>query len=241
MIEIQKNNNRFFLSCSLLMATAYFAGCKRFIQNFPGATQKDLLVVSGVATLVSGILRHENNRKSALLTTSISLGTAVILTTLNTSLKWESSTFLKVGAVQAFIFGGCFTQKKKYYENGKLEYEGEWDNDKWHGQGKFYRENGQLAYEGELQEGTRHGQGKLYDENGQLWYDGQWQEGEFHGQGKLYRENGQLWYDGQWQEGEFHGQGKLYRENGWLRYEGEWQHGATLNNLSIFPNKPPCF
>ena len=112
MVEIQKNNNRFFLSCSLLMATAYFAGCKRFIQHFPGATQKDLLGIAGVATLASGVLRHENNRKSALLVTSISLVTAAILKTLNTSIKWESSTFLKVGAVQALIFGGCFTQKR---------------------------------------------------------------------------------------------------------------------------------
>ena len=155
MIPIEKNNNRFFLACSLLLATTYFAGSKRLIQNFPGATQKDLLGIAGVATIVSGILRHENNRKSALLTTSISLGTAVILTTLNTSLKWESSTFLKVGAVQALIFGGVFTQKKTYHDNGKLAYEGEWDNDKRHGQGKEYDEEGELFYEGQWQNGLR--------------------------------------------------------------------------------------
>jgi len=181
MIPIEKNNNRFFLSCSLLMATAYFAGCKRFIQNFPGATQKDLLGVSGVATIVSGILRHENNRKSALLATSISLGTALILKTLNMSLKWESSTFLKVGAVQAFILRGIFTQKKQYYENGKLMYEGEWQDGKRHGQGKGYDENGTLRYEGELQDGMAHGKGKEYDENGTLMHEGAWQDGKRRG------------------------------------------------------------
>ena len=97
MIEIQRNNERFFLTCSLLMITTYFAGCKRFIQYFQGATKKDLLGAAGVATLASGILRHENPKKSALLATSISLGTAAILKTLNMNLKWESSTFLKVG------------------------------------------------------------------------------------------------------------------------------------------------
>ena len=42
------------------------------------------------------------------------------------NLKWESYTFLKVGAVKAFILGGFFTQKKDYYEDGQLRYEGEW-------------------------------------------------------------------------------------------------------------------
>ena len=157
MIAIQRNNERFFLTCSLLMITTYFAGCKRFIQYFQGATKKDLLGAAGVATLASGILRHENPKKSALLATSISLGTAAILKTLNMNLKWESSTFLKVGAVKAFILGGFFTQRKLYYKNGQLRYEGEWKDNRFHGHGKAYYENGQLWYEGEWQDGRPHG------------------------------------------------------------------------------------
>ena len=178
MIAIERNNERFFLTCSLLMITTYFAGCKRFIQYFQGATKKDLLGAAGVATLASGILRHENPKKSALLATSISLGTAAILKTLNMNLKWESSTFLKVGAVKAFILGGFFTQKKVYYANR------------------------QLRYEGERKDGFRHGHGKAYDENGKLRYEGEWQNGKPHGPGKHYFENGQLRYEGEWQDGQ---------------------------------------
>ena len=94
------------------------------------------------------------------------------------SLKWESSTFLKVGAVQAFILRGIFTQTKIYHENGQIKYEGEWQNGKCHGQGKLYHENGQLRYEGEWQNSKYHGQGKLYYENGTLEHDGQFLKGD---------------------------------------------------------------
>jgi len=204
MIAIQRNNERFFLTCSLLMITTYFAGCKRFIQYFQGATKKDLLGAAGVATLASGILRHENPKKSALLATSISLGTAAILKTLNMNLKWESSTFLKVGAVKAFILGGFFTQKKEYYKNGKLHYEGEWIEGQPHGHGKWYyhEKDGQLYYEGEWKKGKPDGHGKSYHENGKLRYEGEFKDGRFDGHGKYYYEDGQLYYEGEWKKGE---------------------------------------
>ena len=183
------------------MATAYFAGCKRFIQNFPGATQKDLLGVSGVAILASGILRHENNRKSALVATSISLGTALILKTLHTSIKWESSTFLKVGAVQAFIFGGCFTQKKAYDKNGKLRYDGEWQDGKWHGEGKEYHRNGNLLYKGEWQYGWYHGQGKSYHKNNKIQYEGEWQHNTLYRKVKDYDNDERVIYEDKYQDG----------------------------------------
>ena len=97
------------------------------------------------------------------------------------NLKWKSSTFLKVGAVKAFILGGFFTQKKGYYKNGQLRYEGEWLGGKPHGHGKYYDEKGQLRYEGECQDGKPHGHGKEYDENGQLLYEGEWKDGKPHG------------------------------------------------------------
>jgi len=59
--------------------------------------------------------------------------------------------------VQAFILRGIFTQKKQYYENGKLMYEGEWQDGKRHGQGKGYDENGTLMHEGAWQDGKRRG------------------------------------------------------------------------------------
>ena len=40
-------------------------------------------------------------------------------------------------------------RKKSYYENGNIEYDGEWEGGEYNGNGKFYYENGNIKYEGE--------------------------------------------------------------------------------------------
>ena len=47
-----------------------------------------------------------------------------------------------------------------------------------HGEGKEYYENGKLKYEGEYNEGVKHGKGKEYDENGNLIFEGEYNDGE---------------------------------------------------------------
>ena len=45
------------------------------------------------------------------------------------------------------------------YETGNKKYEGEWQNNKYHGNGTYYYENGIVMYEGELQNDNCHGNG----------------------------------------------------------------------------------
>ena len=64
--------------------------------------------------------------------------------------------------------------RKSYYTNGQLQYDGDWENDKYHGKGKLYTD-GQLKYDGDFQNDNIHGEGKFYFENGNLIHDGDWE------------------------------------------------------------------
>lgn len=95
---------------------------------------------------------------------------------------------------------------KSYYENGQVEYDGEW-NRKYHGRGKKYYEDGTLMYEGEWKEGARHGNGKAYWDNGNLAFEGPWVNGVARGTGTRYDRSGSvlhmhvsLLHDEPWQE-----------------------------------------
>ena len=60
-----------------------------------------------------------------------------------------------------------------YYNNGKLEFEGEYLNGKRNGKGKEYDDfDGRLIFEGEYLNGKRHGKGKEY-KDGELIYEGE--------------------------------------------------------------------
>jgi len=51
--------------------------------------------------------------------------------------------------------------KWKEYNYGKLEYEGEYLNEKKNGKVKIYYNNGNIKYEGEYLNGEKNGKGKL--------------------------------------------------------------------------------
>lgn len=65
------------------------------------------------------------------------------------------------------------TREEKYYEDGKLEYEGAYDKD-----------------------GLRHGEWKYYYQNGNLWSLGNYEHGQDHGQKKVYWPEGNIRYEG---------------------------------------------
>ena len=66
----------------------------------------------------------------------------------------------------------------EYDENGKIVYDGEWRNGRFHGYGKKH-ENGQLVYEGEWKSGLPDGKG-VYFENGKKKYKGRWVKGQIN-------------------------------------------------------------
>lgn len=107
-----------------------------------------------------------------------------------------------------------------YYTDGTKRYDGEWENDKYHGFGTYYSDNKKI-YEGEWQHGERHGRGiYYYDEI--ISYDGEWQNGKRNGKG-IYYNNGLKFYEGDWQNDKYHGKGIYYRNDGIKFYEGDVQ------------------
>lgn len=70
---------------------------------------------------------------------------------------------------------GNFTEK--YYPDGILKFEGNYQNGQANGYGKFYYKTGRLQYEGMWANGKYNGKGTLYDENGEIIYSGEWIDG----------------------------------------------------------------
>jgi flagellar motor protein MotB len=70
------------------------------------------------------------------------------------------------------------------YSNGDI-YEGEWKDDRWHGEGMLQQKG--MTYRGEFRKGQKHGQGKEYyngkDTKPHGTYEGYWYEGNRHGCG----------------------------------------------------------
>jgi hypothetical protein len=54
-----------------------------------------------------------------------------------------------------------------------VQYDGQWENDSFHGKGKYYWEDGRV-YEGERQNDKKHGKGKMILSSGWVQYDGPW-------------------------------------------------------------------
>ena len=127
------------------------------------------------------------------------------------------------------------------HEWAGCRYEGEFlgnGNGHPHGQGKWYRDcegEWKLEYEGESQQGKYHGQGTvtyLDDEWAGHRYEGEFIEDYPHGQGKWYRyyedEDEGEWkieYAGEFQQGEYHGEGTLYNPDGTIQRQGRWATG----------------
>jgi hypothetical protein len=83
----------------------------------------------------------------------------------------------------------------KIYPNGDI-YEGEWLNDKKHGQGKMTYANGDIYY-GDWKNDKKHGQGIMAYVNADYVYEGGWLNDKKHGQGIMVYANGDV-YDGDW-------------------------------------------
>jgi len=106
-----------------------------------------------------------------------------------------------------------------------LTYEGEWENDRWNGNGVLttrYRSM-KWVYAGTFTDGKQTGRGVYTDHSGNR-YEGEWKDGKKHGYGKLEMEISSSSYEGEWKENKFHGHGIYTWRNG-TRYEGEFRNG----------------
>lgn len=131
------------------------------------------------------------------------------------------------------IFTGC-GEKKLYYSDGRIKYEGGIKDNKENGKGKRYLSDGSLIYDGEWKDGKREGKGVEYYDNGKKKYEGGWKDDNYSGRGKEYYENGTLKYDGEWEDGLYCGTGILYLMNASKQYEGSWSSGKPHGQCSEY-------
>lgn len=64
-----------------------------------------------------------------------------------------------------------------FYQDGRMEYRGEWSNGMYDGLGSLFYQNGHLAYSGSFRKGMFRGKGTVYDRYGTELYDGKWKNG----------------------------------------------------------------
>ena len=118
---------------------------------------------------------------------------------------------------------------KKTYPDGVV-LEGEFKDDKLHGQGKITSVDGDV-WEGEFKNGYLHGQGKKTEKpwkNGLIVYEGEFKKGELREGKKIQRWTTTVFgglHEGEFKKGELHGKGKQTWPNGNVE-EGEFVMGV---------------
>ena len=125
--------------------------------------------------------------------------------------------------------------KQIRYDSGDV-YEGETQNGKRHGKGKYTWADGDV-FDGNWVDGKRTGKGRITWSNGDT-YEGEWKDGKLCGRGKLIQygksASGETYmkysYDGEWLDNREHGHGICVEgDSGWDKmdkvFEGEWVDG----------------
>ena len=107
-----------------------------------------------------------------------------------------------------------------YRNGGEYKYEGEWKDNKKHGQGTIISSDGG-KYEGEWKDNKKHGKGILTFADGSK-HEGEWDLGNKSGQGTMISSDGGK-YEGEWKDNKKHGKGtEIFSDGG--KYEGEWKY-----------------
>ena len=93
---------------------------------------------------------------------------------------WGNDHNLTGFNLTAAEFDGDYREngKMKHFIDFVLRLEGKFDKDG-NGEGIQYYENGKVQYEGEFENGRYHGDGVLYDQDGKKIYDGEWERGDY--------------------------------------------------------------
>ena len=160
--------------------------------------------------------------------------------------KWNGKGYNESGEISYEFKNGTGTGTE-FYDNGKLEFEGEYLNGKMHGKGKEYYNNGDLRFEGEYLYGRRwegkcfnnlnnivyelkEGKGlvKFYDYDGKLIFEGEYLNGEKNGKGKEY-DNGKLIFEGEYLNVKRKGKGEEFYNNGKSKFKGEYLYNTKWN------------
>eukprot|EP01125_Pyxidicula_operculata_P005434 TRINITY_DN1931_c0_g1_i3.p1 TRINITY_DN1931_c0_g1~~TRINITY_DN1931_c0_g1_i3.p1 ORF type:complete len:789 (+),score=201.46 TRINITY_DN1931_c0_g1_i3:526-2892(+) len=112
-------------------------------------------------------------------------------------------------------------------------YEGNWEEDRWHGKGTFFNISNGTVYQGDFVKGKREGKGRLTflnntkNNHNNAYYNGSWKDGRPHGDGTL--STNEMRYEGDWESGKMQGKGCIYFSNG-SKWEGTFTNNKPNGN-----------
>ena len=139
---------------------------------------------------------------------------------------------------------------KLYHLDGELEYDGDFLNGMFHGNGTLY-EKGKyekqgvksefkyLKYIGEFKCHKFNGLGKLYLDHylgKYLFYEGNFDNNIMNGNGKIYYQNKEIFYEGEHSNNDINGKGIKYYKNGNIKIKGIFQNNICLEGIYYSPN-----
>jgi antitoxin component YwqK of YwqJK toxin-antitoxin module len=98
------------------------------------------------------------------------LGTATVISAQQKVIqkKFDDGSPHVIGYYSEFFLKKVLVKQEVYYENGNLEYSGEWKFGKEHGEWIYYHENGKEKAHEYWSNGKEDGVWKEYDEKGKL-------------------------------------------------------------------------
>ena len=122
-------------------------------------------------------------------------------------------------------------RKVRIKKKMQIKYCGDFVEGKFEGNGiLYYNYNDKTYYEGEFKNNKRHGNGKYYLKN-ILKYEGEFKDDEYDGEGTVYYEDGS-YYKGGFSKGRKNGEGAIYDKNNSILDEGEFENGiAPINGM----------
>lgn len=151
--------------------------------------------------------------------------------------------------INGLVYVGRYEDDKKVDgividpKTSKVVYEGDWNYDTYHGEGKLSRRNGQY-YKGTFDNGKFHGKGMIYWPNGDI-YEGDFKKGAREGYGKFIYGNGDR-YEGEFRNNVYEGNGvynwnegdqfKGIFKNGKMTGEGEMKYSIGILGSGVWDN-----
>lgn len=122
----------------------------------------------------------------------------------------------------------------KYYDNGEIEYMGFFTTGVFDGVGTHFlradKGRGATDYDGNYKDGYYSGQGILYYTNGKIKYNGLFLGGLFDGNGSIYNERGLKVYEGEFKEGQRNGMGVSFLTTGKPDKDGLWTNDVFVKS-----------
>ncbi len=149
---------------------------------------------------------------------------------------WEVMDYYKNGQLQMrgkaiipypLVRNGKFSY---FYQNGKLQSESFYTNDKLNGKSAGWYQNGTLQYEYNYINGFYDGKWIVYHDNGKTFNTGMYVNGKATGTWYHYYANGKKWKETIWKDGKRDGRCQAWYENGNLKFDVMFEADEIIEN-----------